>query len=153
MLRGMKYPTSKTTLLLLIASLSGCISTYKPPAEGLTAQLVSEQKRPIYLFDNDQCKNPAVSPMGSEGKVTVHAAEPIFIAQRWSSGGMVTGHCKSMATFVPTPGATYRLRFNVNILAGSCPLDVDSLSPSGEATPVTLRYFNHPDCDNGFTQP
>jgi hypothetical protein len=149
----MKSSTSTTPLLLLVASLSGCISTYKPPAEGLTAQLVSDRKWPIYVFENDQCKNPAVSPMGSKGKVTVRAAEPVFIAQRWTGGGMVGGHCKSMATFVPTPGATYRVRFNVDILARACPLNVDSLSPSGEATPVPLRYFNHPDCDNDLTQP
>jgi hypothetical protein len=149
----MKYPTSTTALLLLVASLSGCISTYKPPTEGLTAQLVSDRKWPIYLFDNDQCKNPAVSPIGSEGKVTVHAGEPIFLAQRWAHAGIVSGSCKSMATFVPTPGAEYRVSFNIDILARACPLTVNRVEPSGEMAPVTLRYFNHPDCNNGFTQP
>jgi len=90
----------------------------------------------------------------SEGAVKVPAGEPIFIAQRWVSGRMVTGHCKSLATFVPKPGAVYRLTFGVNFAAGVCPISVDRLSSSGDAYPVaSLRYFHHPNCDSGWTQP
>jgi hypothetical protein len=137
------------TAMALILVVNSC-AIYTEPKDGPTATVMASSGggTAVVIYDNERCDNLRLTSFRDAVPFKVTAGKPVYFGRiKDTRGTAVAVYCSARVMFVPEPGATYELGWDMTFYPVTCSLPVTRLLADGKhQLEATARPFSSSTC-------